>query len=418
MAALPGVLRIREFRDLWIAQTVSILGDSIYFLVFLFMAGKVSSDNFQVGLVMTASAAPFLLLSPYAGVIADRLDRRKIMAFADFASAALTLGLAGFAWFEPLPSNWVIGSFAFALSCVNAFFMPARMAALPRLVPESVLAEANGVFMTTQQIVWMIGMALSASVLAYIEKMLPNSFLFAAALFNSATFLFSSYWVLRLPKILPQMSEQGEEPKRGWVEFKQGLRVVLGDPVMRIALPVNVLSQMFISGFLIAYLAVNKAWFGDRFGTLALIELSFAVSMAAFGLVVGRLNIRRPGFAFLFATGIVGLTVLAMGWARELWLFVFWNVAAGIVIPFAWIPIQTYIQAGFADSVRGRVSSAWVGTQMSVQPIGLLGIGPLIDWLGLTGAFVVIGGGMALASFAGLGSKACRDVEMPTAQAV
>ncbi len=397
------------------AQTVSLLGDSIYFLVFMFMAKEASGSNLEVGLVMTASALPFLFLSPYAGVVADRFDRRAIMAWADFASAILTLALAGLAWFEPVPASWVIACFAFTLSTVNAFFMPARMAAMPRLLPPELLNKGNGVFMVTQQMMWMLGTAVSLTVLAAIFELIPHRFLFAAALFNSATFLFSAYWVLRLPNILPEKGDDPpEDEKHGFQEFKEGIKAVFKNPVLQVALPTNLLAQAFISGFFIAYLEANKVWFGGDFRLFAGIEMSFAVPMAIFGFIVGRLTIRRPGFAYSLATGIVGLTVLMMAFGQKLWVFMFWNALAGIVIPFAWLPIQTYIQSAFSDSVRGRVSSAWISSQMGVQPVGMLCVGPLIDWLGLVNAIIVMGGGMAFAGFLGLLFKGCREAEMPT----
>lgn len=397
------------------AQTVSLLGDSIYFLVFMFMAKEASGNNFQVGLVMTASAVPFLILSPYAGVVADRFDRRTIMAWADLSSSVLTLALASLAWFQPIPSAWVIGCFAFALSTVNAFFMPARMAAMPRLLPPELLNKGNGVFMVTQQMMWMLGTALSLTVLAAIYEVIPHRFLFASALFNSATFLFSAYWVLRLPNILPK-KEDGEhdEPQHGFREFTSGLKAVFRNPVLQVALPSNLVAQAFISGFFIAYLEANKVWFGGDFRLFAGIEMSFAVPMAIFGFIVGRMTIARPGLAYSLATGFVGLTVLMMAFGQKLWVFMFWNALAGIVIPFAWLPIQTYIQSAFSDSVRGRVSSTWISSQMGVQPVGMLCVGPLIDWLGLVRAIEVMGGGMALAGFVGLLFPGCREARMPT----
>lgn len=397
------------------AQAVSLLGDSIYFLVFMFMAKKASDDNLTVGLVMAASAVPFLLLSPTAGVVADRFDRRRIMAVADFGSALLTLGLAGLAWFFPVPSPWVIGTFAFALSCINAFFMPARMAAMPRVLPENLLSRGNAVFMVTQQFMWLLGTALNLLVLAAIYELVPGKFFFAAAIFNSVTFLFSSYWVLRLPNLSPERGESHDAPAGGWAEFKSGVAVVFRNPVLKVALPTNILAQTFISGFFIAYLEANEVWFKGDFKQFALIEVSFALPMAIFGYVVGRMTIRRPGFAYSWATGIVGITVLLMAWGQELWFFILCNVVAGFIIPFAWLPIQTYIQSAFADEVRGRVSSAWVSSQMSVQPVGMLCVGPLIDWLGLANAIVVMGGGMAVAGFVGLFFKGNRETTMPAA---
>ncbi|MCH8978409.1 MAG: MFS transporter [Armatimonadetes bacterium] len=406
-------LRIRGFRDLLVAQLVSLFGDHVYFLVFLFMAKEVSDGNWQVGLVMAAQAVPFLVFWPLAGIAADRIDRRKIMAFADFASAGLTASLAGIAVFHPQPPIWVIGAFAFLLSSVNAFFMPARMAGLPRLVPQELLGEANALFITMQQMVGMVSIAVSAVVLGVIFELAPSVFLLTAAILNSVTFLFSGYWVLRLPEMAPARDSEGDKEPHGWGEFKEGVRTVFKDKVLRIILPANMLAQMFISGFMVVYVEVNKVWFGGSYYTFAWIEFSFAASMAAMGLYVGRLKIGRPGLSFSLATAAVGLTVLMMAWAQNFWLFVFWNALAGFAVPFAWLPIQVYIQSAFKDKVRGKVSSAWMSSQMGVQPVGLLSVGPLLDWLGLNGIFLLMGGGMAAAGFLGLLSKACRDGRMP-----
>jgi hypothetical protein len=234
-----------------------------------------------------------------------------------------------------------------------------------------------------------------------------------AALLNSLTFAIGGWLVLRLPNLSPE--KDPDHVPHGWNEFKEGVRVVFRDPVLRFILPANVLSQCFISGFMVIYVVVNDAWFGGRYSTFAWIEFSFAACVAAMGLAVARIKVPRPGLAFALATSFIGLTVLAMGWAENVWLFILWNALAGLALPFAWLPIQVYVQSAFHDKVRGRVSSAWVSTQMGVQPVGLMGIGPLIDGLGIRGAFVVMGGGMALAGVLGLASKETRQGRMPEA---
>ena len=95
---------------------MSQLGDAVYFLVFLFLAQKVSGNPAVVGLVMALAALPFIVLGPIAGVAADKVDRRKLMAGADFASALILAGFAVYAYFEPLPPIWLISpsnSFSF-----------------------------------------------------------------------------------------------------------------------------------------------------------------------------------------------------------------------------------------------------------------------------------------------------------------
>src|SRR5207253_876223 len=88
------VLRIRAFRDLWLGQAISQLGDSIYYVAFMFMAQQVTGKIAMVGYVGAMEMLPYLLIGPYAGVLADRLDRRKIMLLSDLTSATALVSFA------------------------------------------------------------------------------------------------------------------------------------------------------------------------------------------------------------------------------------------------------------------------------------------------------------------------------------
>lgn len=386
---------------------MSLLGDHVYFLVLLFVAKEVSSNNWEIGIVLTLQALPFLLLGPYAGVIADRIDRRKIMILADWFSASITVSLAILAYFVPAPPIWLIASYGFVLSCVNAFFVPARMAALPRLVEPEVLAEANSFFVMMQQVVAMAGVAFAASVLGFIYSLYPDRFLMIGAGLNAATFAFSAYWALKLPRLEPQ--GEPEDRRSSLSEFMEGLRAVAGDGVLRVVLPTMFVYQFFISGFMVIYIEANKVWFGGDFTRFAWIEFSFAASMALMGLFMGRFKITRPGLSFGLAVGFVGLTVAMMSWAQDFRVFIFWNCLAGLAFPFAWIPIVVYVQSAFDDRLRGRVSGTAMTAQVGSQPFGLLAAGFLLDIVGLSNIFLVVGLGMSIPGFACLLFKSCRD---------
>ncbi|MEA2554611.1 MAG: transporter, family, macrolide efflux protein, partial [Fimbriimonadaceae bacterium] len=73
------LLRIRGFRDLWLGQAISQIGDSIYYVAFMFMAQKVTGSIAMVGYVGSMEMLTYLLVGPYAGVIADRNERKRIM---------------------------------------------------------------------------------------------------------------------------------------------------------------------------------------------------------------------------------------------------------------------------------------------------------------------------------------------------
>src|SRR5512141_456562 len=91
---LRQLLQYRAFRNLWLGQAISQLGDSIYYVAFMFMAQSVTGSFAMVGYVGAMEMLPYMLFGPYAGVLADRMDRRKVMLYSDLASAAFLLGFA------------------------------------------------------------------------------------------------------------------------------------------------------------------------------------------------------------------------------------------------------------------------------------------------------------------------------------
>ena len=423
-SVLPGAnaLKIKDFRNLWLAQTTSQFGDAVYFLVFLFMARELSGSANIVGLVGALQALPFVLVGPFAGVIADRYDRRKIMVMTDALSTLTLIVMGVWVFMDSTPPIWLICVMGFTLSCINAFFMPARTAAIPSVVPGSLLMEANTLAMATQQLMGMLGLALSALVLGPVYEATKEWFFFIAIVVNACSFFVSMLFVMRLPAILPR-EESGEDTKasigfsesirRTSSDFKEGIRAILKDPISKVALPVNALINLFISGFMVVYIEVNTRWYGGKFTTLVWLEFSFAITMLLMSLAFGMVKIKRPGAAFGVSMVALGILVALMAFAKPYWLFLTLNLICGLALPFAIIPLSTYLQAGFAKEMRGRVASAWTMVSMGMQPLGLAITGFLIPILGLTGHFLFMGIGMTVVTVFGLLSRGFRETEMP-----
>ena len=143
-----SVLSIRPFRRLWIATSLSSLGDWLSLVALLTLAldlaGKgAAAQSAAVGGVWLTSLLPALLLGPLAGAVADRLDRRLNMIVGDVLRAALYLSLVlnltlGFA----NELTWMY-TVQFLASCASLFWTPAKDASVPNLVPPDKLEQAN-----------------------------------------------------------------------------------------------------------------------------------------------------------------------------------------------------------------------------------------------------------------------------------
>jgi MFS family permease len=134
-------------------------------------------------------------------------------------------------------------------------------------------------------------------------------------------------------------------------------------------------------------------------------------------MVVGSSALSRWPFRKLgwgIAIGYVGvaLTVVAMAVLRTPPLWVLCNFLAGVALPYAWIPTDTYLQVSVPDGMRGRVQSARSMVNMGAQPIGLSLGGLFIDRFGLVACFAGMGIGSALAGFVGVLDPVLRKTEV------
>lgn len=407
----PLLRNNRDFRNLFIGQAVSQVGDALYYVSFMFAVKKMTGDDSMVGFVGAAEVLPFFFLGPYSGVLADRICRRKILLWSDILSALVLLILAAITWFSyPFP-GWVMIVVGFSIAVIRTFFFPAKNAAIPRLVPPDQLQPAFALSIGAQNLMFMLGTAFSAVVMSPLfHQFGPKSFLLIIAILNAATFLVSAHFVRKLPPIEP---EKTVEQKHAFIEFREGLSFIRKRADLITLLIVGMLFGLCIAPFFVAYVAANDRWFGGSPATLAWAEFAFFLGMVGGSALVGRYPVRKPGLAFVVACTIVGVGILLMAFSRQFLLYCTWNLICGLAVPFADIPMRSYLQATVPDEFRGRVNSVQNMSHTAVMPIGMAAAGSIIKQMGLVFMFVTMGAGTAFASLIGLLGRSFRTAVMP-----
>lgn len=410
--SLPKVLSLTAFRNLWLGQAISQLGDAFYYVAFLFMVKKVTGSDTMVGAVGALETLPFLLFGPYAGVLADRLDRRLIMLVSDVFSGLFLLmfGMVVFALGKPL--EWMLLLAPFVLSSVRVFFMPAKGAALPALVPSAYLPEANGVSMTTGNLMPMAGLALSAGAMGVLYAQSAPVFYAATIGLNALTFLGSAVFISKLPKVLPDRENTHES--HVLADLRDGMRYLKGRRDLIVLTALLAVFRLSVAPFFVAFIKVNEQWFGGQPQTLAWMEFSFFLGMVLSSAYSARFRARYPARAFAICLGIAGLTVGGMAFgAASIWWFIGLNVVAGLAIPLGDVPLTTYLQRSVPDAYRGRVNSVRDMIATGMMPIGMTLGGKLIGTVGPAAMFVIMGVGMVGSCIGGLLDPVFRNAEMP-----
>lgn len=405
------LLRIPAFRNLWLGQAISQLGDALYYVSFMFMVKKITGQNAMVGFIGAVEVLPYLIFGPYTGVLADRLDRRKIMLWSDLICGfiLIALGLTGLSGgYPPVELLFVT---AFIMSSVRAFFLPTKNATIPAILPENKVGNALAFSMMTQNFMQLGGLAFSAGALAPLFEQSPQVFFMSIVGLNAASYFLSAVFIYKLPPVQPDRQNDGKvQVKR---EFLEGLRYVIGRRELLAMRIVSMLFSLMVAPFFVVYIAVNDAWFGGKPQTLSWFEFSFFAGMILGSIIVGKRMPQRPGIANSVALAVVAFGVGVMAFSQNFWLFAFWNIVCGVAVPFADVTIQTYTSLTVPDAMRGRVNSLQMMTSTAMMPLGMALAGTLIDSAGIIAMFLVMGGGMFLACLIGLAFRDYRIARMP-----
>lgn len=416
--SLLAPLRIPEFRNLWLGQAISQIGDALYYVVFMFMVKRVTGSNEMVGIVGALETLPYLFFSAYAGVYADKIDRRKLMLLGDIACGLLLVLFAAICARNPNPPFLVIGVIAFTLSSIRVFFWPAKSASIPRLVSEDQVMAANSLSSMTQNFMFLAGLAFSAGVLGILMQVSPTWFYVLTFALNAVSFFGSAYFIAKLPAIVPEREDLDKHPV---TEMVEGIGFIKKRPELKALLGLQLMLTMFLAPFFPVYIATNDQWFGGPSGqgkpaTLSWMEFGFFGGYIIGSAFVGKINFRYPGLGFIGGLSACGLLIAGMAFSPYFWPFWVLNFLCGIVVPFASIPTMTYIQVTVEDAFRGRVNSALNMCWMGAQPLGLALAGIGIEKLGIVKMFLIMGCGMALASMLGLVHKPFRSMQLPSSQ--
>ena len=310
--SLIAVLRIKEFRNLWLGLGLSSLGDWIGLLALTAMANQMAGDsyaskNFAIAGVLFLRVLPALIMGPVAGYIADRLDRRWTLIVGDYIRAALflTIPLVGTLW-------WVFVC-TVLIEMVSLVWGPAKDATIPNLVPRHRLEAANQISLATTY-----GSALPAAALftglTLVNKFYANAFgwfdhgiIDLALYFNAASFFVSGVIISRMKKIPRGAAISGDQAGTAISVVIEGWKYVAHTPLVR-GLVIGIIGAFAAGGVVIGLARTYVADLGGGEPGYGL--LNFWGNIVAF-VPVGALALLslRGGRRWLWLMVLVGGTL-------------------------------------------------------------------------------------------------------------
>ncbi|HVO98636.1 MAG TPA: MFS transporter [Bryobacteraceae bacterium] len=374
----------RNFRLLWTAQIVSELGDWFYSIAIFTFLLELTGSAQMVALAFLMQVLPQTFMAPTAGVINDRVSRRRVMILADCARAGIVLAMMLVRTRAILPLLYVL--LAMETVCW-AMFEPARSAVIPNIAKDEEIPVANALSSATWSINFAMGAAFGGLVLVSFGR--PAVFIV-----NSLSFVVSALLIRSMRFAEPHAENLPPLKWRDLVDFSpiaEGLRYVRRDP--------KLLSAIFVKG---GIGLAGSNWvilpvLGERVFRLQLAGMSAAQAGAlgmsvllasrGAGAILGSflggnfagLDRSRLRWTILAGFSMIGAGYVALGSAGSLMMAVLSLLLAHAGGSACWAASATLLQMQTDDRFRGRVFSAEVALSMLALSISSFAAGRAVD---------------------------------------
>ncbi len=393
----------RHVSTFLVGQTITLFGSMlVQYAVFWYL-----TIEFQSGVMMMLAAVfgflPQAVVSVFAGVWADRSNRKVLVIAADAAIALSTLALAlillaGYS--EP----WLIFATLAIRSAGAGVQMPAVSALIPQITPTEHLLRVNGILGSVQSAMALLAPALAGAIYAWAASGSQGSPLALVPIFfiDVTTAAIGIGLLVTIP--VATIRTAADAGVGYFTDLVDGMRYVWQHGFVRWLLTLfAIVFMLTVAPSSLTPLMVVRSFPSGEQGNvfnLAVLEMSFSVGMVAGGLLVATLAAGRDRVAMIAASSLTfGVLTIALGLAPTVWIFFAIMLLIGIAVPFFSTPSMTLLQETVEPERQGRVFGI-VGIVMAVaMPVGMLVFGPLADVLPIeailvgTGVltFVVIG---------------------------
>jgi MFS family permease len=382
-------LRHRNYRLFFIGQGVSLIGTWMQTIATGWLVFRLTHSEFMLGLIAFSGQIPTLFLSPFAGVLGDRLSRRSILIVVQVAAMIQAFILTGFTMAGVI-QVWQIIILAFFLGVANAFEMPSRQAFVIEMVDDksdlgNAIALNSGLFNGSR----LIGPAVAGIVVAVAGE----GICFAL---NGVSFLAAiiAFMLMKIPG-----RETGGPKTRLFSELKEGLLYSFGfRPIRDLIATVALMSLVAMSFPVLMPIFASRILHGGSYIYGFLVASTGAGALAGVAFLAMRKNVLGLGRIISAALILFGLGLVAFSFSKSAILSICILAPVGFGMIATMASCNTLVQTIVDEDKRGRVMSFYVMAFMGAAPLGSLLAGTVSSAIGapytvcIGGILCILGG--------------------------
>ena len=394
LAARYPALQHRDFTLLWIGQLLSFSGSRMQTAAILWHVSLLAAPGrkgIALGLVGAAQVVPIIAFAMLSGVVADALDRRKVMLVTQSTMAVFAAALAALT-FTGLRTLWPIYLLSALSSAASSFDGPSRQALIPSLVPREHLSSAISLNTLMFQIASVVGPTLAGLTIA-------SAGLGWVYAINAISFLLVIVALL-LMRVRPRVGLPASATIT-WAAAREGLRFVFAHPIVRSTMLLDFIATFFASATaLLPIFAQDILHVGARgYGWL---YAAPSIGAVVAGIVTAHTidRIERRGAVLLWSVAAYGLATVVFGLSGRFWLTLLCLAGVGAADTVSTVIRNIIRQLETPDEMRGRMTGVNMMFFMGGPQLGELEAGVTAQFLGAT--FSVVSGGVGCLAATGL----------------
>lgn len=359
-----------------------------------------SKSGVAMMLLSLAVTLPMFFISPFAGVWADRYNKKNIINIADAVIAVVTLIMAslfslGFEHIALLLVCLMVRGFGQGIQT------PTVNSLLPELVPQEQLTRINGINSTIQSI-------------AMFAAPIAGGALIAIAPIQTVLFIDVITAIIGISMLLffvkTKAVEKKSEPVTAFSDMKEGLRYIGGNTFVLQFMLVGLFFNLLVAPTAILTPLQVVRDFGEESWRLVAIELAFFIGMSLGGLLMGTWGgFKNKSHTMAFATALAGVSIVGLGILDDFNMYLTCMLVAGLVMSIFNAPMMAVLQSKVEPTYMGRVFSVLTMTSSLAMPVSMLVWGPLSDKVAIDQLLIISGIGIAAIGGMFIGSGPLRE---------
>ena len=368
-------------------QTLSLFGTLLVQYAILWHITLKTQSGTMMTVFTIAGFLPMFFISPFAGVWADRFNRKNIINIADGSIAFVSLIVAVFLFFGSDPIGILL-----ICTVVRSFGqgaqMPAVSALIPQIVPQENLTKVNGILSSIQAGTTLAAPMASGALMTFA----PLEILFLVDVVTAGVAITVLFFFVKVPAL-----EKPDEGKKGieyFNDLKEGF-IYIKDHGYILRLVLTSVFMICVSpSALLTPLQVIRD-FGSEVWRLTAIEITFSVGMMAGGIIIGAWGgFKNRVYTMALAVALYGLGVIGLGLVNNFFVYIGIFGVIGIAMPLFNTPIVVLFQSTVDSAFMGRVFSVFGMASSVLMPLSMLVFGPLSDTVAID--VLLIGTGIVI----------------------